>query len=75
MEASRCLSTGEGVKRQHRCTMADGAARKGELMPSAATWMDLEGITLSQSKANAARCPYTWKLQELDTLKQTQWWL
>ena len=44
-------------------------------MPSAATWMDLEGITLSQSKANAARCPYTWKLQELDTLKQTQWWL
>ena len=49
--------------------------QKSEIMPFAATCMDLEGITLSQIKTNAAWYPYMWKLQKPNTLKQIQWWL
>ena len=49
--------------------------KKSEIMPFAATCMDLEGITLSQIKTSAAWYPYMWKLQKPNTLKQIQWWL
>ena len=49
--------------------------KNSEIMPFAVTWMDLEGITLSQIKTDAAWYPYMWKLQKQNTLKQIQRWL
>ena len=40
------------------------AIRKNEVLPFAATWMDLEIIILSKSKTNIMRSLYMWNLKK-----------
>ena len=46
----KCLSTDELIKMWHLCTMEYySAMRKKEILPFAKTWVDLEGIMLSET--------------------------
>ena len=48
-EQHKCPSTNECIKMWYICTMEYYLAiKKNEIMPFAATWMDLEGIMLSE---------------------------
>ena len=48
-ELPRCLLIGEWIKKMCMCTMEYCTAiKKNELLPFAATWIDLEGIILSE---------------------------
>ena len=65
-----CLSMDEWIKKRwYIYTMEYCSAIKNEILPSAITWMDLEGIVLSQTEKD--KC-HMWNLENKINKQQKQ---